>query len=469
MSTVNSQNSGQLEGLTKRFAEHAAQLKFEALPREVVEKAKLIVRDSLGNQAAASAIGEPAIEMIKLVKEWGGAAQSTVSGFGIKVPSPQAAMCNAMLAHGVELDDAHGSGLIKAGSILVPSVLALGETVGANGKDVIAAIVAGYDIAVRIAKAINPGHRQRGFHTSGTVSLFGAAAAGAKILGCGAEEIAWALGLAGMQAAGIQSYLDDPCMAKPFSPGKSAFNGTLAAIMASRKFSGPTKVLEGREGFFNAYAPELRVSDLEGLGTHFAIMEVGFKPHAACRYAHGPIDIAQSLYHDQGARLADVERVTVHMSELSIRQASKPRIANLNAAMGSTEFSIALALQRGSNGLKDYWSGFNDTQLHDAAGRVVKLVPEEDFGVGGRQAIVEVELRDGRKMSLRQEEPKGEPTHPMSLQELESKFHTTAGLVLQPARTRQISDAVMGIESCANVSAITALMSAPDGRPALIA
>src|SRR4029077_15215570 len=143
------------------------------------------------------------------------------------------------------------------------------------------------------------------------------------------EEIAWALGLAGMQSAGIQSYLDDPCMAKPFSPGKSAFNATLAAIMASRKFSGPKKVLEGREGFFNAYTDGARRSDLlDGLGTHYAIMEVGFKPHAACRYAHGPIDIAQRIYHE-GVRLEQVESATAYMSELSIRQASKPKVTNL--------------------------------------------------------------------------------------------------------------------------------------------
>ena len=85
-------------------------------------------------------------------------------------------MCNAMLGHGVELDDAHGSGLIKGGSVMIPSIMALAEANGKSGRDVITAIVAGYEVAVRIAKAINPGHRQRGFHTTGTVSLFGAAA-----------------------------------------------------------------------------------------------------------------------------------------------------------------------------------------------------------------------------------------------------------------------------------------------------
>jgi 2-methylcitrate dehydratase PrpD len=460
----------QLDGLTMRFAEYVARLAYDDLPHEVVRKAKLILRDSIGNQIAASAISDPAISMVKLVSEWGGVPQSTITSFGTKVPAPHAAMCNAMMAHGVELDDAHGSGLIKSGSVLVPSLLALGERVGSSGKNLLVALVAAYEIAIRIAKAINPGHRQRGYHTSGTVSLFGAAAGGAKLLGCDANEIGWALGLAGMQAAGIQSYLDDPCMAKPFSPGKSAFNGTLAALMASRKFSGPRKVLECREGFFNAYADDIRVSDLlEGLGTKFAIMEVGFKPHAACRYAHGPIDIAQRIYKDDGVTLDQVRKVTVYMSELSIRQASKPKVTNLNAAMGSTQFSIALALSRGSNGLKDYWIGYDEKAVHEAAALKVELIAEPTFGVGGRQAIVEVTLQNGKVIKYRQEEPKGEPTHPLSEGELESKFFATSGLVIDGARAGFINDDVMSIETLQNVAELPRKTVSPGGTPKLLA
>ncbi|HUX25974.1 MAG TPA: MmgE/PrpD family protein, partial [Burkholderiales bacterium] len=119
-----------LEGLTMKFADHTAKLKYEDLPKEVVFKAKLILRDGIGNQIAASAIGEPAARMVELIREWGGAQQSTVVGFGFKVPVPHAAMCNAMMGHGVELDDAHGSGLIKAGSVLVPTAFAIAEHKG---------------------------------------------------------------------------------------------------------------------------------------------------------------------------------------------------------------------------------------------------------------------------------------------------------------------------------------------------
>ena len=453
-SAATPQQSDVLTGLTMRFAEHLAMLKFEAIPAEVVSKAKYIIRDGVGNEIAASAISEPANKVIELIKEWGGAPQSTIIGHGIKVPTPNAALVNAMMGHGIELDDAHGSGLIKAGSVLVPAAFAIAELSGASGKDVIAAVIGGYDIAIRIAKAINPGHRQRGYHTTGTVSCIGAAAMGAKLMGCDAEKIAWAIGLACMQSAGIQSYLDDPCMAKPFSPGKSAFNGVLAAIMASRGFSGPKKVLESREGFLNAFTDSVRLDDLQdNLGKHFAIMEVGFKPHAACRYAHGPIDLAQDAFAIDGVRLDNVDHVTVHMSELAIRQASKPKVTNLNAAMGSTQFSIALALAAGKNGLKEYWDGYKQTGVHDGMQKVA-LQKEADYGLGGRQARIDIALKDGKVVTRSSLEPKGEPTNPLTSEELEAKFMAMTTMVIDEKQASRISDLVMSLEKQARADVV---------------
>lgn len=455
-----------LQGLTMRFAAFAEALHYTDLPTDVREKAKLIIRDGIGNQIAASAISVAAIEIVNLLSEWGGQEQSTVIGYGRKLPAPLAAMCNGAMGHGVELDDAHGSGLIKAGSVLIPAMLAAAELGKANGEDAIAALVGGYDIAVRIAKAINPGHRQRGYHTTSTVSLIGAAAITARLLGGNTDQIASAMGLAAMQSSGIQAYLDDPCMAKPFGPGKSAFNGVLAGVLAMRGFTGPKKALESSEGFFNAFTSDVRASDLtDGFGQKFAIMEVGFKPHAACRYAHGPIDIAQDL-HGEGVDVGKVRGIRVRMSRLAIRQASKFPCPNLNAAMGSTQFGVALALACGSNGLKDYWDGYKKDAVHQLASRV-ELVEEPEYGLGGRQAALELEI-DGVTLVRRQEEPRGEPTNPMSRGQLDDKFASTAGLVLDKAAIAQISDKAMNLEKERDLSRIISLAIAPGGEPKLL-
>ncbi len=451
-----------LNGLTMRYATHVAGLSFEQLPEVVVEKAKLILRDGVGNEMAASAISEPANKMVSLVEEWGGTPQSTIVGHGSQVPAPHAALVNAMMGHGVELDDAHGSGLIKAGSVLVPSGFAIAELSGATGRDMVTALVAGYDMAIRVAKAINPGHRQRGYHTSGTVSGIGAAAMCAKLLGCNAEQIASAIGLACMQSAGIQSYLDDPCMAKPFSPGKAAFNGVIAAVMASRGFTGPKKALESREGFFNAFTDSVRISDLDAdLGRHFSIMEVGFKPHSACRYAHGPIDLAQQAYRE-GVQLERVRTINVGMSELAIRQASKPVCPNLNAAMGSTQFGVALALEAGSNGLREYWDGYKNPTVHQGA-KLVELHPEAAFGLGGRQAKIEIVLNDGSAVTYNSVEPKGEPSNPLSAEDLEAKFLAMATMVVDGAQAQHVSDLVMTLENQSEAAVVPKATIVADG------
>lgn len=456
-----------LEGLTRKFARNAVALRYEDIPERVREKAKFIIRDGVANQIAASATSEAAIAMVRLAHEWGGSQQATVSGFGYKLPAPVAAMCNGMMGHGVELDDAHGSGLIKAGSVLIPCLFASAELGGrATGRDAIAATVAGYEIAVRVAKAINPGHRQRGYHTTSTVALLGGALITARMLGCNEDQVADAVGLAAMQSSGIQAYLDDPCMAKPFGPGKGAFNGVLAGVLASRGFTGPKKVLESKEGFLNAFTDDVRIGDLlDGFGEEYAIMEVGFKPHAACRYGHGPIDIAQRMYAE-GVRARDVHRVTVQMSKLAIRQASKFPCPSLNAAMGSTQFGVALALSSGANGLKDYWDGYREAGIHKLAA-AVSLEENPEFGVGGRQSVLRVELNDGRELSIGQEEPKGEPSNPMSRAELDGKFFSTAGLVLPDKATEEISRRLMSLEDEAAVSVLPSLTIAPNNTPAL--
>jgi 2-methylcitrate dehydratase PrpD len=269
-----------------------------------------------------------------------------------------------------------------------------------------------------------------------------------------------------MQSAGIQSYLDDPCIAKPFSPGKAAFNGVMAAIMASRGFTGPRKALECREGFLNAFTDRVRTEELtDGLGQHFSIMEVGFKPHAACRYAHGPIDLAQAAYRGDAVRLADTDKVVVGMSELAIRQASKPVCPNLNAAMGSTQFGVALALAAGRNGLKEYWDGYKNADVHAGAQRV-ELRAEPAYGLGGRQAKIDILLKDGRAVSSSSVEPKGEPSNPLSADDLEAKFLAMTTMVVDRADAKRIGDLVMSLERLPKAE-VVAQASVVRGGPSL--
>lgn len=449
--------------ITMRLAQYVATLTYAALPAPVVAKAKYLMRDGLGNQLAASVISEPARLVIELLQEWGGKPEATVVGYGSRLPLPHAVLANAMMGHGVELDDAHGSALTKAGSSLVPTVVAVGAALNRSGQEVIAALVAGYDVAIRIGIAINPSHRHRGFHTSGTAGTFGVAAATAKLFRLDAQATASALGLAGIQAAGIQGYLDDPCMAKPFSPGKAGFNGVLAGVLASRGFTGPRTMLESDEGFLHAYTDKYDEGTMvDDLGSDFKIMEVAYKPHAACRYAHGPIDGAQAIFARRTLVADDISAITVWMSELAIRQSGRSDVPNLNAAMGSTPFGVALAVLSGRNGLADYRNGFTDASIHALAKRIT-LVADPEIGQTGRAARVRIELHDGTSEEVFVAGPKGEPELPLSDAELHDKFLSLAIVAIPEAQALEIERIVLDLENLNDIAVLPPLTVARKG------
>lgn len=445
--------------LTDILAGYVEETKFSDLPDEVVAKTKLLVRDGVGNQLGASSMeGLPANVMLELLRSWGGTEEATVVGYGDRLPVAHAAMANAMLGHGIELDDAHADALTKSGASIIPTVMAMAEFTDASGEDVIVAATVAYDVMVRIGLAINPSHRKRGYHTSGTVSPFATAAAASKLLGLNREQIRWAFGLAGMQSAGIQAFLDDPCMAKPFSPGKGTFNGVLAALLASRGYTGPQFVLEGREGFLNAYADEVDHSHItDGLGSSFKVMEMAFKPHAACRYAHGPIDLAQSIFAEEHLAVDDLESVTVGLCELAERQSGRSEAPNLNSAMGSTPFGVAVALSRGLNGLPDYREAFEDQRVHEL-GRRVQLEVREQYGTMGRGADIRIETKDGRVFERSVTGPRGEPDMPLSGDELRDKFVGLADLAVGADKAKILEENLMNLEKPDSLTNIRASM-----------
>lgn len=442
---------------TTALAEFVAALEFDDLPNAIVTKARHHVRDSIAGEIAASSVDDVAGPMVRLLEELGGAQEATIIGYGGKAPVPHAAMANAMLGHGLELDDAHRGALTKCGATIVPAIMATAEHLGSSGRDVLTAMVAGYDVMIRIGVAVNPSHRRRGFHSTGTMSAFGTAAAAGKLLALDAEEMADALGLAGMQAAGLQAFLDDPCMAKPLNAGKGAFNGVLAALLAARGFTGPHRVLEGREGFFNAYADEVDASALaEGLGSDFKLAEVAFKPHAACRWAHSAIDAMQQLVDEHSVAADQVTRVVVRSCELATRQSYDVEPTTLNAALSSTPYAMAVAVTEGSNQLADYQRAFGAAVTNRLA-RAVEMVPDPDCGVSGRAATVEVTLNGGRTIASQVVEPKGEPEVPMSPDELEEKYIALVTPHLPRGRAEQLAELIGDLERLDDVKAIPPL------------
>src|ERR1041385_1805418 len=227
----------QTANLTRILAEQAAAVSYNALPDPVRALARQCVLDYYG--VALAGAGDPLVAiLLDELAEAGGAAQAGIIGHTARLPVMSAALVNGAIGHALDYDDVNLAMPGHPSVAILPGLLALAEARQSSGRDVIAAFVAGYETACRIGSALRPGHYNLGFHSTGTVGAFGAAAACAHLLGIDAEAMARALGIAGTQAAGLKAQFGTMC--KPFHAGKASQSGLLAARLAARRlFSRP--------------------------------------------------------------------------------------------------------------------------------------------------------------------------------------------------------------------------------------
>lgn len=312
MSTRAQFEGGDIE-TTAPLAGFAAGLNHNDMPAEAREVARQCLLDMLGVTIAGA--DEPLTQMLAAeAEEAGGAPQSSVIGRGFATSAAQAALVNGAAAHALDYDD-----VLKAMSghptvPVYPSILALAERDDRSGRDVITAFVAGVEVEARIGRMMVVGHYARGWHSTGTIGTFAAAAAAGRLLGLDDEAMARAFGIAGTQASGLKSMFGTMC--KPFHAGKAAHGGLMAASLAKRGFSSRPDVLDCAQGFVatqsDGVEPELAVA---GLGEDFFTPDVLFKYHAACYGVHAPIEAALKASRHPAFDPALVEKVDVAVAQ----------------------------------------------------------------------------------------------------------------------------------------------------------
>lgn len=445
------------------IAQYVYSLDLNSVPREVIEKTKICLLDTLSVAVAGSESPEAGIVQ-RVVASLGGKPEATVIKTGIKLPAPNAALINATMAHSLELDDTDRFTYFHPGAPIIMAALAVAEASGCSGKKLLEGILTGYEIAIRIAEAVNPSHRWRGFHTTGTVGTFGAGIASAKILGLAPEKIVNALGISGTQAAGLFEFLKDGSMTKRFHPGKSASNGIMAAYLAAAGFTGPATILEGENGFLKATSEGADASRLvDGLGQDFRIMRVGIKRHAACRYCHTAIDAALEIRNNYTLPFNDIEQVEVYVSRLCARQTGNASASTLLAAQLSTPYAVSLALVKGEAGISTYINGLSDPQVNSLMGRV-EVKEERDYGENGRQALVRVKTRGGRWLAKRVDLARGEPEDPLTQAEFEGKVRGLCKSIMGEGKIAAFLATVSGIEKQKNLEELLLLLKNSEER-----
>ena len=449
---------------TAVLAAYVAGLRFEDLPAAVVERAKLLSLDLLGSAVRGRREADSTPSILAMLNQLGldGPGSGTVMGDPRGYAPPVAALLNGALGHSLDFDDTHAESSLHPSAPVVPAALAAGELVGADGRAVITAIVAGYEVCCRLGNALDPtAHYARGFHPTATAGVFGAAAAAGKLMGLDEAGLISAFGVAGSQASGSLQFLVNGAWNKRWQVGEATMKGVIAASLARNGFVGAVEAIEGRHGFLHGYTDGADLSRvIKGLGRDYETLRVGVKPYPSCRYTHAALDglIALRLQHGFGG--ADVQRVEIglHRNGITLTAApleAKRRPANVVEGQFSMPFTAAVALDQGAFGWDDY-RRLGDPVLEALSDRIdvrqddrVEAASPHPFG-----ARVRVETARGtyeRAMT----DPSGEPESFPGTGAFIAKFLTLAGPVLG-AQAQSLAEAVLAIETLPDLAALRA-------------
>ena len=455
--------------ITHRLSEFVAGLSYDGLPGEVPERTKLLVLDLVGIAVRARYEAESTPSLFRAVERLGlGRGAATVIGEAAGFAPPAAALLNGALAHSLDFDDTHASGSIHASAPIVPAALAAAEMTGAGGRAVITAIVAGYEVQIRLSQALVPkAHYERGYHPTATCGAFGAAAAAASVFGLSAAQVADAFGICLSQAAGSLQFVANGAWTKRFQVGYAALNGLVAASLAREGFKGAAEAIEGKAGFLRSYAPDpVFEKAVEGLGEVFETLAIAVKPYPCCRYSHAALDALIALRAAHGIEAGDIESVEVGLPRtgwniIGDSDDSKRHPKSVVDGQFSMPFVAAVALRQGSLGWDDYARHLDDPETLALCRRVSTVVDpraEAEFPAN-LSGVVRVRTTGGSFEEF-VAVPRGEPETFPTVAELRAKFADLAGPYLAPERIDELGQALLALDEAGDIAAVLRLAHA---------
>jgi 2-methylcitrate dehydratase PrpD len=412
------------EGLLTRIAAYGARDSTRELRGDVVHHAKRAVIDWFAALYPGTRVS-PATNLVQAHSSELGVGRSRLPGLATTSFPALAAWINGSASHSVEFDDIFRDAVYHPGCPVIGAALAVADDHDASGRDLLAAVVVGYEISTRIGVAVQPSH-YRYFHTTGTVGVFGAAAAAAALLAPGNSSVmAHSLASAGTFASGLQQAFRSDAMTKPLHAGHAASVGVMAATAAAHGVTGALDLLEGDAGFGAAMSDDAQWDRaLDGLGESYNITRMTQKNHGCCGHAFAAIDAALAL-REGGLRVEDVSSIDVagYKATLDVAGIRDPRTSA--EAKFSTPYLVAHALVHGSVRL----NAFDEGRLSDPAVRSLmrSVSLREDPALTAefpkkRAARVVVKTRDGRQIEHFAPYRKGDPESPLSDAQIDEKF-----------------------------------------------
>jgi 2-methylcitrate dehydratase PrpD len=449
---------------TATLAGYVASLKFEDIPPEVLDRAKVLTLDFLGSAIRARSEAESTPSMLKMLHalKLDASGEATVFGDAKTWTPAIAALLNGALGHSLDFDDTHADSSLHASAPVVPAAFAVGEMVGASGREVLTAIVAGYEVCCRLGNALDPtSHYARGFHPTATAGTYGAAAAASKLFGLSEQQIIYAFGVSGSQAAGSLQFLVNGAWNKRYQVGAAAMNGVIAATLAKNDFVGAIESVEGKHGLLVGYTDTPHHEKaVAGLGTTYETMKIGIKPYPSCRYTHAALDALIALRREHNLTPDQIKRVEIglHRNGITLTgdAATKRHPTSIVGGQFSMFFTGALALDQGSFGWDDY-SRLGDAAINALADKF-DVVQDDRLEIGRTHpfgARVAITTEHGVHERLH-DDPSGEPTSFPTTQAMSEKFLTLARPVLK-ARAQNFAEAILSLERFDHITKATEL------------
>ncbi|MBS1216541.1 MAG: 2-methylcitrate dehydratase-like protein [Proteobacteria bacterium] len=380
------------------------------------------------------------------------APQATVLGRAERIDMAGAALVNGITSHVFDFDDTHLKTIIHPAGPVASAVLALAETTGATGRQVIDALVLGIDVSCRLGNVMYPEHYDRGWHITGSTGTLGAAAGCARLLGLDEERTAMALGIAASQPIGMREQFGT--MTKPFHPGGAARAGLLSALLAKHGFTASPKAIEAPRGYAQVVSTKCDWSEAtDELGSRFEISFNTYKPFACGIVIHPAIDACVQL-RARGVKAEDVERIELKVHSLVLELTGKKEPQDGLQGKFSVYHGCAAGLLFGRAGEPEYADAI--VRREDVTALRRKVVATVDDSIDEASADVTAILKDGRREHVFVAHAIGSLERPMTDADLEGKFHALVEPVLGKRRAADLVAACRDLGAAASVSSLAA-------------
>lgn len=450
--------------LSNTFATFAATQTWENIPETVRTHAKLLILDAVGNAYAATRFEFAHKALTALRGLSSGEAQ--VIGMPARLALRDAILINGMLVHGLDFDDTYLPGSAHLTASCVPAALGIASHVQASGKDLLAALIIGLEVAARVAAAGRGGFNKKGFHATNLAGTFGCAMIAGRLMQLSHAQLRNAQGLALSTGSGTLQPLQDDTWAKRMHPGLAGASAVTAASLARQGFTGPAEAYEGKFGLYNCFLGEhAATADLTiataGLAETWEFTRTSYKLYPACHQLHAFMNAAIKLRKAHKIDTHNIESIRALVADVTVPLICEPKEAKLKPAGSypaqfSLYYGIACALVRGQFGFEELEeSAYTDPGLLALAQKVsYELDPNSGFPKT-RSGEVIIRMKNGDQISQREDIG---PDQPATAAEVVAKFMGNTKAVLSLARSERVHNTVMNIEDVTDARELTKIL-----------